>query len=48
MREIIVAKKTGKNTWKAHKEYAFEESEIAGFLIGILAVGYVAVRVLIG
>jgi len=47
MKKIIVAKKTGKNSWKAHKEYAFEKSEIAGFLIGILAVGYVAVSVLI-
>lgn len=48
MRKIIVAKKTGKNTWKAHKEYAFEKGEIAMFLFGILVVGYVAVRVLIG
>lgn len=48
MRKIIVAKKTGKNTWKTHKEYAFEKSEIAMFLFGILVVGYVAVRCLIG
>lgn len=48
MRKIIIAKKTGKNSWKAHKEYAFEKSEIAMFLFGILVVGYVAVRVLIG
>lgn len=39
MRKIIIAKKT---------EYAFEKSEIAMFLFGILVVGYVAVRVLIG
>ncbi len=48
MRKIIVAKKTGKNIWKAHKEYAFEKSEIAMFFFGILVVGYVAARVLIG
>lgn len=48
MRKIIVAKKTGKNTWKAHKEYSFEKSEIMGFFLGILIIGYVAVRVLIG
>lgn len=48
MRKIIVAKKTGKNTWKAHKEYAFEKSEITMFLFVIFMVGYVAVRVLIG
>ena len=48
MRKIIVAKKTGKNTWKAHKEYAFEKSEIAMFLFGVLFVGYVAIRFLIG
>lgn len=48
MRKIIVAKKTGKNTWKAHKEYAFEKSEIAMFLFSIVMIGYVAVRVLIG
>lgn len=44
MRKIIVTKKTGKNTWKAHKEYAFEKSEIEMFLFGILVVGYVVVR----
>ena len=48
MRKIIVAKQTGKNTWKAHKEYAFEKGEIGMLLFGILMVGYVAVRVLIG
>lgn len=48
MRKIIVAKKTGKNTWKAQKEYAFEKGEIVMFLFGLIMVGYVAVRVLIG
>ncbi|WP_443097195.1 hypothetical protein [Treponema succinifaciens] len=48
MRKIIVAKKTGKNTWKAHKEYTFEKGEIVMFLFGLIMVGYVAVRVLIG
>lgn len=48
MRKIIITKKTGKNSWKAYSLYAFEKSEIAMFLFGILVVGYVAVRVLIG
>lgn len=47
MRKIIVAKKTGKNSWKAYKMYAFSKSEIAEFIIMILAVGYIVVRALI-
>lgn len=48
MKKIIVAKQTGKNSWKAYKKYAFQKSEIAEFIIMILVVGYVAIRTLIG
>lgn len=48
MRKIIVAKKVGKNTWRAYRRYALEKSEIMEFFLGILIIGYVAVRVLIG
>lgn len=48
MRKIIIAKETGKNKYRAYKRYSLEKSEIMGFFLGILIIGYVAVRVLIG
>ena len=48
MRKIIVAKQTGKNSYKSCRRYVLEKSEIAGLIIGIIAAGYIAARILIG
>ena len=44
MRKVIVARKIAENRWKAKVGFVFGKDEIAGVVIAVVVIGYVAIR----